>query len=165
MKLNPLALAAAFTLAGTGIALATQDSDMASSPAAAQIVAAIDIANDQGLDFGDVVAGPVGGTVVMSAAGVRSVTGDVTLGNAGSAGPAEFTVTGESGATFDVTLPTSILISAGAEDMTVDTFTENANGVLAGGTETFQVGATLHVAASQASGAYSGSFDVTVAYN
>jgi hypothetical protein len=35
----------------------------------------------------------------------------------------------------------------------------------AGGTQTLAVGATLTVGSSQATGSYSGSFDVTVNYN
>lgn len=157
--------AALAVLALASSAMAQQNSDSASSSAAAEIVSAIAIVNDAGLHFGDVVAGGTAGTVVLSVAGARSVTGGVTLGNGGAAQAAQFTVTGDSGATYAVTLPASTTISAGANSMVVNTFTQNAVGTLTGGTEVFNVGATLNVGVSQPSGSYTGTFNVTVAYN
>ena len=52
--------------------------------------------------------------------------------------------------------------------MTVDTFTDDAGvnpKLPAGGSDTFNVGATLNVGATQAAGTYSGTFAVTVNYN
>jgi hypothetical protein len=52
--------------------------------------------------------------------------------------------------------------------MNIDTFlTDIGNiGTLSGtGTQSFYVGSTLHVAAAQPAGLYSGSFTVTVNYN
>ncbi len=51
--------------------------------------------------------------------------------------------------------------------MTIDTFNHDAGATptLAGGSDTFNVGATLHVGATQAAGTYSGTFSVTVNYN
>jgi type 1 fimbria pilin len=50
--------------------------------------------------------------------------------------------------------------------MTVDTFTSNPSGTgtLSGGAQTLNVGATLHVAGAQAAGNYTGTYNVTVAY-
>ncbi len=46
-------------------------------------------------------------------------------------------------------------------------FTDDAGAIptLVGGSDTFNVGATLNVGATQAAGTYSGTFDVTVNYN
>ena len=41
----------------------------------------------------------------------------------------------------------------------------SGTGTLTGGTENLLVGATLQVTAGQATGAYTGTFDVTVGYN
>ncbi len=52
--------------------------------------------------------------------------------------------------------------------MTIDTYTDDAGGTpqLSGsGSDTFNVGATLNVGASQAAGTNSGTFAVTVNYN
>ena len=51
--------------------------------------------------------------------------------------------------------------------MTVDTFEDSLGGsgtLDTSGTDTFSVGATLHVGLAQPMGAYAGSFDVIVEY-
>lgn len=143
------------------------DSDTASGSASANVVTAISITNTAGLDFGDLVAGATSGTVVMTAAGVRTSTGGTTLGNPGAAAAAGFAVAGDPAATYAITLPTSITVTSGGDTMTVDTFTTPAaTGTLDGtGNDTIAVGATLQVGVAQAVGAYTGTFDVTVAYN
>jgi hypothetical protein len=88
----------------------------------------------------------------------------VTLGNSLGARAAAFTVTGDADALYDITLPGSTTLTSGADSMSVDAFTHDATGVLVGGTETFSVGATLHVSSSQPSGEYAGSFSVVVTY-
>ena len=51
--------------------------------------------------------------------------------------------------------------------MGVDAFNHDAGGTptLVGGSDTFNVGATLNVGAAQAADTYSGTFAVTVNYN
>ena len=142
----------------------------ATSSANASIVTAIGLSNTVALDFGDVVAGATAGTGVVGSAGARSNTGGATLGNASGAAAASFNVTGAANATYAITLPSSTTVSTGGTTpvtMTVNTFTKSVTtGTLsASGTGSFKVGATLQVGASQALGAYTGSFTVTVAYN
>lgn len=139
-----------------------------SANASATIVTAISLSKTSDLDFGHVVASGSAGTVVMSAAGSRSATGGASLGNAGSAAAAAFTVSGQASATYAITLPSSATITSGGNNMTVNTFTSSpsSTGTLsAGGSQTLSVGATLQVGSSQATGSYTGSFNVTVAYN
>lgn len=160
-------MVAALGLLAAGPALAQSSSATATANVTAEIVAAIAISKTTDMNFGKVVAGGTSGTVVLSTAGVRSATGGTKLGNAGSTAAGAFSVTGESGATYSVTLPASRTISSGANNMTVDTFTSNPSGTgtLTGGSQSLAVGATLNVGASQVSGTYTGTFDVTVAYN
>lgn len=160
----PALLACLVSLSATTAQAATT----ATANASADVVTAISITTAADLYFGKVVAGASLGTVVMSTGGVRSATGGVVLGNASGAAAASFSVTGENSATYSITLPSSITVTAGANNMTVDTFTSNPSGTgtLSGaGAQTVAVGATLRVAANQASGSYTGTFDVTVAYN
>lgn len=139
------------------------------SAASALIIQPITIVNVTPLDFGAVVSGGSAGTVVITPGSVRSITGGAVLGNAGAAAAAAFAVVGLPSATYSVTLPASIQVAdATADHMTVDTFTSNPNGagtlsVL--GAQTLTVGATLHVGANQATGVYTATYDVTVAYN
>lgn len=163
-KITALTLACAALAPSAMAATATGNSS-------ATVVTPIAITANATLDFGTVVAGATAGTVVMSTAGARSVTGGTTLSskNAGAAGT--FDVTGQASTTYAITLPASISISDGAatpNTMTVDTFTSNpaSTGTLStGGAQTISVGATLSVSGSQVAGTYTGTYDVTVAYN
>jgi hypothetical protein len=82
-----------------------------------------------------------------------------------------FTVTGTAAYTYAITLPTTVTLTraSGSETMDATAFTSNPSGtgtLSGGGTQNFNVGATLTVAAGQAAGVYtSGNFDVTVNYN
>lgn len=139
----------------------------ATADAKAEIVAALDITKETDLDFAQVVAGGTDGTVIMTPGGVRSATGGTTLGN-GPGSAASFHVTGAANATYAITLPSSVTLESGLNTMLVDTFTSDPTptGTLDGtGNQTLNVGATLHVPTGQATGNYSHSFDVTVAYN
>ena len=80
---------------------------------------------------------------------------------------ASFNVTGEGSQAYAITLPSSATLNSGGNTMTVDTFTHDAGGspALSSGSDSFNVGATLNVGASQAPGAYTGTFAVTVGYN
>lgn len=144
----------------------------ASATATATIVTPISITKTVDMNFGNVaVQAATGGTVVLTPAGIRSTTGGVTLpAVTGTVAAASFTVNGEGTYTYAITLPSSALtISSGANTMSVNAFTStpSATGTLTAGTQTLNVGATLNVAAAQASGVYvSGTpFNVTVNYN
>jgi hypothetical protein len=144
----------------------------ATATATATIVTPISIVEVVNMNFGNVaVQTAVGGTVVMTPAGVRSVTGGVTLpAVAGTVTAASFTVNGQGTYTYAITLPAAATtLTSGANTMTADTWTStpSATGLLAAGTQTLNVGATLNVAAAQAAGIYvSGTpFSVTVNYN
>jgi hypothetical protein len=123
------------------------------------------------LAFGNIIPAATAGTVIIHyASGARSFT-TVTGTNLLPFGNAQFKVTGDAGAAYTVTLPSSAITlsngTAGAtNEMTVDTFTKDVTiGTLTGGISTFHVGGTLHVGANQNSGSYTGTFNVTAAYN
>lgn len=146
----------------------------ATSSATATILTPIAITNTFPLSYGNLAVGVAGGTVQLTPAAVpaRNVTGDVVLPpTTGTITAATFTVTGTAGATYSITLPavaTTLDNGAGGQ-MTVDGFTSSPTptGTLTGGTETLYVGATLHVAGSQAPGVYNSlaDFSVRVDYN
>ncbi len=156
------ALAAASLAPGAALAQAT-----------VEFVNPITLTNTQGLSFGAVFAPSSGpGTVTVTSTNTRSGTNVVFL-DTGDFTKAEFGVTGDANATFAITLPTSATLTGPGANMTVDTFestpAENTSvtlipvfgGVGAAG---FSVGATLTVGLNQVSGAYSGTFSVTVTY-
>lgn len=162
---------AAFVLLACGSKASAQAS--ASANASATIVTPITITKAADMNFGNVaVHATTGGTVVLTPASVRTPTSGVTLpGTKGTVSSASFTVNGQSGYTYAITLPSSVVLTDGAShSMTVDNFTSTptATGTLTGGSETINVGATLNVTGGQAAGSYNAAstpFTVTVNYN
>lgn len=116
-----------------------------------------------------------GGTVVIAgtSAGSRSKTGTgLTLVTASPGSSGQFTVTGDGGATYSIAVAQTTALTSGANTMNAGTFTTTPTptGTLSGstgtsGTQIVYIGATLTVAASQATGLYTGAYTVTVDYN
>ncbi len=125
----------------------------------------ISISAGADLDFATMAPTGTAGTVTVTPASARSSVDVDLVGGTPSA--ASFDVTGDSGANYSVILPSSATLTSGANTMTVDTFTDDTgpNPKLTGGSDTFNVGATLNVGAAQAAGSYSGTFPVTVNYD
>jgi hypothetical protein len=158
----------AFTLVAITLfatAAFAQSSDTETANASARIYTPIAMAKLTDLNFGSIVAASSAGTVVLTPGGVRTSTSNALLSSAFNA--ATFNVTGEPSTAYTITLPTSIAITSGANSMVVNGFTSNpsGSGTLSGaGGQQLNVGATLQVGASQPSGLYTGTFNVTVAY-
>ena len=141
-------------------------------PAAAPLHAAGKTANvtaTRNLSYGRFAATNTSGTIILSAAGVRSKTGGVVLMSGGTITSASFnlgqTGTGKSGVFSTIILPNSVQMISGANSMTVDNFVSDPAGTVFGtGRTVVQVGARLNVASNQAPGNYSGTFMVTVNY-
>lgn len=151
------ALALTLLIPAAGFA---QSSATATGDALANIIQPITIVNDAALNFGDIVADAVGGSVVVDTAGAAT-SGTLTL--LGGESAAAFTVTGAAGRTFDVSSDLNTTITeAGGATMTVDTFSFSCDPCTIG--DPLTVGGTLTVGANQTAGAYSGTFDVTVSY-
>ncbi|PKD17108.1 hypothetical protein APR41_06650 [Salegentibacter salinarum] len=143
-----------------------QDAETATATAnaAADIVSPIGISSQQDLNFGK-VANNEAGTVVVATDSDFSTS---TLSQIGSTTPtaASFNVTAADGFSYSITLPGSVDLSNGTDDITVDEFKHDAEGRTTGtgSAQTVGVGATLNVASAQATGNYTGTFDVTVTY-
>lgn len=168
----------AFGIVASASSAMAQSSATASANATATIIRPITLTAQRDLAFGAVVPGAAVGTMVLTAASttVASVTGGVTQPGtqSGAVSSAQFKVDGEGGFTYSITLPASAatITDGASHNMTVDTWTSDigatgtlSNALGAAGTQTFYVGGTLHVAATQVAGNYTGTFSVTVAYN
>lgn len=158
-------------------------SGTATANSTAEIVAPLIITDNSGvaggttLDFGRLtVSSTSPGACIVTAGNVRSVEGGVTAIDIPTTSTASFAVTGKAGATYAITFPAvnpKIRRSGGLEEMEVSNFSalpasegvEKNTGTLVGGNDTFTVGGKLNVVAGQAEGTYSGTFNVTVAYN
>ncbi|MDA6070861.1 DUF4402 domain-containing protein [Flavobacterium sp. AC] len=142
----------------------------ATATASATIVTPISITNASDMNFGNIATDGTVGTVVLAPDNSRTITGGVTLPAAsGTVTAAAFTVSGSDSYTYAITLPSSVIIASGTDQMTVDNFTSTPAtiGTLSSGSETITIGATLNLVASQAEGSYTSAapFAVTVNYN
>jgi len=128
------------------------------------------------LRFGSIVR-PVAstGTVSVDATGARNVTGDVealAIGDTPQA--ARFTIAGEGGHAVSVTIPSSFVLTNGAQSITVATVNNLAGALSAqtlsgtagsAGALDVSVGGSVAITATTAAGLYTGSFTVSTAYN
>jgi len=151
-----------------------QNADSVAGTASAKISQVIAIAKTAGaanggdLNFGEIYSPLADDTVVVSTSGGRTAgTNANILGDATNVSSASFTVTGEPGNSFSISAIADTTIDSGANSMDVTEITPSlaGSGTLTGGTYIFTVGATLHVAANQPAGTYTGTFDITVNYD
>lgn len=147
-------------LASASVAFATDQTGNAS----ADIQQAISITEDTAMDFGNIAVDGAAGTVTISSAG--SVSGPAGYSFSGSPAAGTFTASGDASTAVTISFTGGSLTGPGTA-MTLSNFTHDAGGspALDGtGNLTFNVGADLGVNLSQASGAYSGTYTVTVNY-
>ena len=165
--------AIAILFSGVSVMASAQNTATQSATASAKIVAPITLTKTNDLRFGTIATSSASGTVSVAATvgAQASASGGATMvaSSLDETGPAVFTITGESDQTFSLNVKTDdvIKLSNGAETMDVTlnipSFSK-ANNALTGGTKTLIIGGSLAVGANQASGAYTKTFDVTVAY-
>jgi hypothetical protein len=167
-----LGVAAVAALATPALA---QNSATQSTTGTTRVIQPITLTKNTDLGFGSVVKPNAGtNTVEINAStGSRTVTGggDAALAPSAS-GRATYTVAGEGGQTFSISTPVTFDMTktGGSDTITVTLSQSAATGTISGalgntGSATFGVGGSFPVAASTASGNYTGTFDVTVAYN
>jgi len=158
--------------AGVSVPAFAQSSATASANATTRIIQAITLTKTADLAFGNIVKPSTGsGTVTIgNGADTIAVTGTNAAAASGTTSRAKFTVGGEGGQTFAITVPATMTMTSGANNITVNLTTAAATGTLSGtlgsaGTTTVNVGGNFSLPNTQVSGNYSGSFNVTVAYN
>lgn len=142
--------------------------------AAATIFQSLSIENNVGLNFGDIIPSNAAGRVTVAYDGSRTGNNGISFipSSPGTVSAAQFTVTGAPNAAYSITLPNnnSVTLSrSGGVDMRVVQFNHSIGAATptldVNGSQVFTVGARLRVNANQASGLYSGEFQVTVTYN
>jgi hypothetical protein len=120
----------------------------------------------QDISFGTFSHGSTGGTVVVSANGTRSATGDVMLIPSGAGSPAIFEVVADTTDLITITIDNVINLTNGTGGtMTVQINDTNPASpfIPSIGMNTIKVGGTLMVGSSSSNpaGVYSGSFEIT----
>jgi hypothetical protein len=171
------ALIAAAALALTAVAVpALAQSASTTGSGSITVIRPLTITKTADLKFGTVVRPGTGaGSVAVSAAGARSVAGGVVgLSSGDTPAAAAFTVAGEGGQSVSVTIPATFSMANGSDTLTVTTsnsLTGSAasqtlsNALGSAGSLAFTVGGSVPVASTTATGAYTGSFTVSAAYN
>lgn len=140
------------------------------STGTARVILPAQITKLYDMDFGFMTVTSAGTAVLDSTSGNVTTTGGVLFAG-GLPHAAQFEAVSPSKTVVHIRLPnkaTTLTRVGGTETMTLDGW--NLNGVstrnvVAHETFQFAVGGTLHVAANQAEGTYTGSFDVTLDYN
>jgi hypothetical protein len=167
--LTATVVAAALAAAGSACA---QSSANVSTTGSATIFQPIAISKTADLVFGTIVRPLTGSGAVTINASTGARTVDPGVGQLGSGfHQASYTVTGEGGQAFNIGIPTGFTMTrtGGSETLTVNLASSVASGTLSNalgtqGTLPFGVGGTLTVTNTTASGAYQGTFTVTVNY-
>ena len=133
------------------------------------------------LQFGKIGIGTTASTVLVNAAtSERTKTGSASIASSDLAvSAAGYAVAGGENMTYILTVPTTATLSAsGATDLTISAikvYGKNAAATVdagsitytlsATGKDAFAIGGTLEVPSNATAAAYTGNFDVTVAYN
>lgn len=139
----------------------------------ARVIKPITLANSQALDFGVIAKGTTDATVIVSAtasATAKVASGDAVVLSSATPTAAKFTVSGESGKTYAITIPNETqtqTITSGANTLNITGFTcsSGATGTIGTNNDIFYVGGTLSVPAVAIAASYTGTFSVTVNYN
>ena len=154
-----------FSLGFSTLVVAQNPQVSANADAGATIITPLSIENLESLEFGNIIVTGTAGTVTIATNGTPTYTGvNAPVGLTNETHAAQFKVTGHGTSQYTIDIAQVTALTSGGNTMNLSNFTNNASKKLTDGTETFNVGATLAVAADQPNGRYEGSFKVTVAY-
>ena len=166
--------AVAILFSGVSVISSAQVTNNATTTADVTIIKPITIVSNQNLEFGTIAVNGAG-TVEITAAGVVTPSTNISLlttATSATRKAAKFTITGEPTYKYSIALADQdgtanvAKLTGAGEPMIVNLINgkaASANVLAAGNNELF-IGGTLNVASGQLSGAYTGTFKVTVAY-
>jgi hypothetical protein len=162
--------ALATVIAAVASPVLAQSSATVTVNATGRIIAPMTLTKNSDLTFGTIIKPSTGAGTVTIGTGADTVALTGGAAAMGAVSRAKFTVGGEGGQTYAVTVPSSFVLSSGGNNLTVALTPSATSGTLSGalgasGTDTINVGGAFTVASTQATGAYTGSFAVTTAYN
>jgi hypothetical protein len=169
MALGVVALAAA---AGPAF---SQTSASVTTTGTITVVSPLALTKATDLAFGSIVRPSAGSNTILinAASGTRSIQGGGNGALTSSASTrAAYSVQGEGGQSFSITIPSSLSMTraGGGETLPVTLTASSASGALSGalgdaGAATFGVGGALSLDSNAVAGTYSGTFNVTIGYN
>lgn len=158
-KIALMGMVAVAAMASTGAHAATQ-----TATAEVDIIAAVQLAQNDGLDFGVVASSATAGTVALpTTSNTRTCSAGVTC--VGTALRGRFTVSNAaSGYTVGISVPASTTLTSGANTMALALTPSMTSFASTGAAQVFFVGGTLSVGANQAAGTYTGTYNVSADY-
>lgn len=158
-KFALLGVVAAAAMASTGAQAATQ-----TASAEVDIVAAVQLAQNDGLDFGVVASSGTAGTVALpTTSNTRTCSAGVTC--VGTALRGRFTVSGATSSyVVAITVPASTTLNSGANSIVLSLTPSMTTFTSTGAAQEFFVGGSLAVGANQAAGTYTGTYSVSADY-
>lgn len=176
--MNRFALVSALAVAAVGFAgtASAQSTASASGQGSITVIRPLTVTKSADMKFGTVVRPSTGsGSVVVSNAGARTVSGGVVALNSGDTPQAaQFNIDGEGGQSVSVTVPATFTMANGSESLTVTTSNNlgtNAsaqtlsNALGSAGSLNVRVGGSVALPSTAATGVYTGTFTVSAAYN
>ena len=159
MKVALLGAMAVAALSSTDAQAATLGAD-----AKATILSAVQLAQNDALDFGVIASSSTAGTVDLpTGSNGRTCSGGVTC--VGTALRGQFTVSGAAtGFVVAISVPATATLNSGANAMSA-TLAQSIPGFTStGASQAFFVGGTLSVGANQPAGVYTGTYTVSANY-
>ena len=173
MKKAVLAIVAIVSVTGAAPAFA-QATASQSTTGSATIIRPITLSKTSDIAFGKVVRPSTGTSTVAidAASGTRSISGGDGVLLSSTATRAAYSVGGEGGQSFSISVPSSFSMAhgGGGSAISVALTGTATSGTLSGslgadGSSSFGVGGSFDVSSTTATGSYSGTFTVTVQYN
>jgi len=145
----------------------------AATTATTTIVRPVTIQKDSNLIFGTIIRPTAGTSVVSLPSGSDTVSADGTgVAILGGTSRAKYTIAGEGGQAVSITVPGTFSMTrvGGSETLLVSlssdlgASTSLSSSLGNAGTKNLNVGGSFELSTGSLTGAYSGTFDVTVAY-
>ena len=158
-KIALIGAIAAAAMVSTGANAATQ-----TATAEVDIIAAVTLTQDLGLDFGVVASSAAVGTVTLpTSSNTRACSASVTC--VGTAQRGQFTVGGATtGYNVGITVPASTSLTGAGAPMNLTLVPSITSFTSTGAAQVFNVGGTLSVGANQVAGTYLGTYNVSADY-
>jgi hypothetical protein len=151
---------------GASSALAQVNTSTATASGSTTIIKPLTITKNVDLAFGRIVRPSTGSgsvTIANTADTVSTAGGAVAL--ASTTTRAKFTISGENALVTTLSVPTTFALNNGANVLTVTLSPDQTSPLTLGATDTtLFVGGSFPVTSTTVSGAYTGTFDVTVTY-
>ncbi len=144
----------------------------ATATSSATIIQPITASSSANLAFGTIVkpTGATVGTVSIDPTGGRTLTNVIGVSSGGAGTAASFSVVGEGGQAYSVSVPPNFSLVSGSSTLTVTTSNNAAvganlsNTIGSPGSATFGVGGSFSLNSATASGNYTGTIQVIASY-